>query len=464
MPIATINYLGETPVIRKRLLVLALASLLIIAALGAPTQAQEKIQINFVHIFGGQQDFRSQVVQGIADAFMAQNPNIVVNVSSTSTDYVELFNNALLAAEQGQAPHIVQVEDSLIQLAADSDVFHLIGDIATPEQLATLDDLLPTVRAYYTLNGKLVGIPWNASNPILYYNRTMFAAAGLDPDAPPKTFAEVLETCEKIMAQRETLRINACINFPLTSWFAEQWLAMQNALFVNNDNGRSARATEALFTSPEMLRVAEFHKALKERGYFTYTGRANDYNGEGITFLSKRTAMTISSTAGLTLFMNFSKAQGFELGTAPLILPDERADNGVTVGGASVWVTKGHSEAETKAAVDFIFFLTSTENDMTWHKGTGYFPIRKSSVERLTAEGWFEQNQPFAIAVNQLVNSRGNIANAGFVVGASAELRQALVKAFQSIVDSGETPEAALAAAKQAADRALAEYNAVVGN
>jgi ABC-type glycerol-3-phosphate transport system substrate-binding protein len=84
-------------------------------------------------------------------------------------------------------------------------------------------------------------------------------------------------------------------------------------------------------------------------------------------------------------------------------------------------------------------------------------------VERLTAEGWFEQNPPFAIAVNQLVNSRGNIANAGFVVGASAELREALTKAFQSIVDGGETPEAALAAAKQAADRALAEYNAVVG-
>lgn len=448
----------------KRLLVLALASLLALAALGIPTQAQEKIEIKFVHIFGGQQDFRSQVLQEIADAFMAQNPNITVSVSSTSTDYVELFNNALLAAEQGQAPHIVQVEDSLIQLATDSDYFHLIGDIATPEQLATLDDLLPTVRAYYTLEGKLVGMPWNASNPILYYNRTMFEQAGLDPDAPPQTFAEVLETCEKIMAQRETLRITACINFPISSWFPEQWMAMQNALFVNNGNGRSARATEVFFTSPEMLRIAQFYRDLREKGFYTYTGRVNDYNGEGITFLSKRTAMTISSTAGLTLFLNFSRTQRFELGTAPLITPGLDADNGVTVGGASVWVTKGHSDAETKAAVDFIFFLTATENDMKWHKGTGYFPIRQSSVERLRAEGWFEQNPPFAIAVNQLLQSRGNVANAGFVVGPSAEVRDALMKGLQSIVDGGESPEAAMAAAKQAADRALAEYNAVVGN
>ncbi len=448
----------------KRLLVLALASLLAVAVLGVPAQAQDKIEIRFVHIFGGQQDSRAQVVQAIADAFMAQNPNITVTVSSTSTDYVELFNNALLAAEQGQAPHIVQVEDSLIQLATDSDFFHLISDIATPEQLATLDDLLPTVRAYYTLNGKLVGMPWNASNPILYYNRDMFEAAGLDPDAPPQTFAEVLETCEKIMAQREALRITACINFPISSWFAEQWLAMQNALFVNNDNGRSARATEVFFTSPEMLRIAQFYRDMREKGYYTYTGRVNDYNGEGITFLSKRTAMTISSTAGLTLFQNFSRAQGFQLGTAPLITPGADADNGVTVGGGSVWVTKGHSDAETKAAVDFIFFLTSTENDITWHKGSGYFPIRQSSIEQLRAEGWFDQNPPFAIAVNQLLQSRGNVANAGFVVGPSAEVRDALMKGLQSIVDGGESPEAAMAAAKQAADRALAEYNAVVGN
>ncbi len=450
--------------IRTRLLTLALVAGLALAALGAPSHAQEKIEIKFVHIFGGQQDSRSQVVQGIADAFMAQNPNITVTVTSTSTDYIELFNAALLAAEQGQAPHIVQVEDSLSQLAADSGYFIPISALATPEQLATLDDLVPTVRAYYTIGGDLLSMPWNASNPILYYNRTMFAAAGLDPDAPPQTFDEVLAACETIMAQKEALKLTACINFPMSAWFAEQWIAMQNAMLTDNDNGRSGRATEVFYTRPEMLRVAEFYKALTEKGYYTYTGRANDYNGEGITFLSKRTAMSISSTAGLTLFMNFSKAQGFELGTAPLIKPSADADNGGTVGGASVWVTADHPEAELKAAVDFIFFLTSTENDITWHKGTGYFPIRQSSVERLTAEGWFEQNSPFAIAVNQLAKSRGNIANAGFVVGPSAEVREALIKAFQSIVDSGETPEAALAAAKQAADRALSEYNAVVGN
>ncbi|MCS6871008.1 MAG: ABC transporter substrate-binding protein [Anaerolineae bacterium] len=449
--------------IYKRLLVVALASLLALAVLGAPTQAQEKIEIKFVHIFGGQQDSRAQVVEAIAEVFMEQNPNITVTVSSTSTDYLELFNNAILAAEQGQAPHIVQVEDSLIQLATDSGFFHLISDIATPEQLATLDDLLPTVRAYYTLGGKLVGMPWNASNPILYYNRNMFEQAGLDPNAPPKTFAEVLETCEKIMAKKETLGITACINFPISSWFAEQWMAMQNALFVNNDNGRSARATEVFFTSPEMLRIAQFYRDMREKGYYTYTGRVNDYNGEGITFLSKRTAMTISSTAGLTLFQRFSRAQGFELGTAPLITPGPDADNGVTVGGGSVWVTKGHSDAETKAAVDFIFFLTDTENDIKWHKGSGYFPIRQSSIERLTAEGWFEKNPPFAIAINQLRQSRNNIANAGFVVGPSAEVRSALMKGLQSIVDGAETPEAAMAAAKQAAERALADYNAVVG-
>ena len=48
-----------------------------------------------------------------------------------------------------------------------------------------LADFLPRATAYYTLRGALQGMPFNVSNPVLYYNRAAFVKAGLDPDDPP---------------------------------------------------------------------------------------------------------------------------------------------------------------------------------------------------------------------------------------------------------------------------------------
>jgi sn-glycerol 3-phosphate transport system substrate-binding protein len=450
------------PVRRVAVLVIALLTLVIGAA---PSLAQGRpIQIEFVHIFGGENDSRAQVIQGIADAFMAEHTDVQVTLSSPSNDYTELFNAALLSAQQGSAPEIVLVEEGLTQLAYDSQLFVPIEGIASPEQLASLEDVLPQLLNFYRIQGALWSMPWNASNPILFYNRGMFEAAGLDPDAPPATFDEILAACEVLMALPEDTRPSAgCINWPMATWMFEQWTAMQNGLFVNNDNGRNARASEALFTSPEMLNVVNWFKQLDDAGYYTYSGTPNDYNGEGQSFLGGNTAMTINSTAGIALFQRFAGVFSIDLGIAPLPTPSADATNGGTIGGGSVWVTAGHTPEEQQAAVDFIFFLTSTANDQVWHQGSGYFPIRQNSIDELTASGWFDENPAYRIALDQLQAQAGNIANAGAVIGPSPEVRGALIQALQSIADGGQDVTASLEAAKAQADSALADYNATVG-
>jgi len=427
----------------------------------APLHAQEPITISMVHIFGAENDDRGGLIQAVADEFMEDNPGIVVELQSPSTDYIELFNGALLAADQGQAPTIIQVEEGLTQLAADSGFFIPIGDIASEEQLASLDDLLPVVREYYSIGGTLYSVPFNTSNPLMFYNKNMFVAAGLDPETPPATFEDILAACAAIMASPEPP--SACMNFPMTAWFPEQWMSMQNGLIANNENGRAARATAVNYDQTEMLTIAEWYKAMDDAGYLTYSGTPNDYQGEGISFLSKATAITINSTAGVSLFQRFGMIQGIDLGIAPLPAPNADATNGMTVGGASLWVTADSTPEQTQAAVDFIFFLTNTEHDMAWHQGTGYIPSRISSIDALTASGWFDENPAFGIAVKQLQDSAGNVANAGAIMGPSAEVRGILVEALQSIIDGGEEPISALHAAKDRADAILADYNSVIG-
>lgn len=144
----------------------------LVGLMGLPLRAQE-IVIDFAHIFGGEGDIRRDVIRAIADDFEAQNPGIRINLVSPSNDYTELFNRVLLDAQQGNAPAVVQVEEGLTQLAADSGLFVAVGDVATPEQLAQYEGILPVVRSYYTIGDKIWSVPWNSSNPVVYYNKTI---------------------------------------------------------------------------------------------------------------------------------------------------------------------------------------------------------------------------------------------------------------------------------------------------
>jgi len=505
---------------------------LLLAVLVTPLAAQDTIEIEFVHIFGSEGDTRADVIREIADDFEALpgNENIDIVIRSTSTDYTEVFNAALLAADQGNAPHIVQVEEGLTQLAADSGFFLPIGELASEEQLASVEGILPVVANYYRVGDTLWSMPWNSSNPVLYYNKTITDVLQIEiSPTDPMTFSEFKAVCDQIQSVEMLIQaVNAgythCANWPMVSWFPEQWMAMQNAVVANNENGRDGRATEMFYTSPEMQQIVEWWAEMTADGHFTYTGAQGDYNGEGALFGTGATTFHINSTAGITLFVAGFAGAGAELGIAPLPVPDEEADNGVTMGGASLWVTAGHSDEETQVAVDFIFYLTNAENDQRWHQGSGYFPVREASIEALTEGGlwatpdgipyledgsvatvpeevpvelvwlqslaqgqlalgvdgppaddaqpvsWFGTFPFFRIAVDQLANSNNNVATQGAIIGPSTEVRTALTDAIQSVVNSILNEDAspvsvtdALEAAKTRADAALAAYNAVIG-
>lgn len=169
----------------KKLVWLPLILALVIGLLPGTAQraarAQNPIEITFVHIFPDERDIRRTTIEEIAAAFMAQNPGVVVTIQTSTDSYSGVFEGALLAASQGNAPHIIQVEDSLTQIAIDSQAFVKIGDYASAEQLGTLADIIPAMRNFYNLDETIWGLPWNASNPVMYYNPDLFAAAGLTP-------------------------------------------------------------------------------------------------------------------------------------------------------------------------------------------------------------------------------------------------------------------------------------------
>ncbi len=366
--------------------------------------------------------------------------------------YRETLEAAALAARQGQPPHLVQLFEVGSQLALDSGIFKPIGEVGGIDESAYIE---PVIN-YYTLGGEVNSIPFNSSSPIIYANQDLMAEAGLDPEDVPETFGEVLDACEA--GDAAGLEAN-CITFPLHSWFFEQWMSEQNALLANNGNGRDARATELLLDSEPALRIGQFMADLAENGWYSYTGTLEDWGGSEAIFANQDAMFFITSTADAGNITRAAADNGFAVKTGLLPIPDGVERNGVVIGGASVWLTDGHTTEELEVARDFALYMTNTENMVSWHKLTGYYPVVNDSVDALEAEGWFEEEPNFAVAFDQLLETNANQASAGAVLGSFLETRTIIGEALQRIYNGADV-ETAMQDANEEANARLAEYNA----
>jgi len=239
----------------------------------------------------------------------------------------------------------------------------------------------------------------------------------------------------------------------------EQWSALQGQELANNGNGRDSRATEVNFTSPAVKNIVSFWKDLNDKGYWTYTGKLHDNTGANQIFISKQAAMIIESTGALGTFTTGAQSSGFQLGTGFFPTNGDMDRAGVIIGGASLWLGAGHTDAENKASVDFILWLMQPEQMARWHQATGYLPNTLSSQKLLTDQGYFTQNPNKKTAIDQLLAVKASSATAGAIMGAFPQVRDIEEQTIQAIVTGGADIDATLADAKSKADAAVADYN-----
>jgi sn-glycerol 3-phosphate transport system substrate-binding protein len=412
------------------------------------------VVIDFWHAFGGG---RQLLIERMVDDFNYTHPDIFVQVEFKGS-YRDTLNAAILAAQQEDAPHLVQIFEIGSQLAIDSGIFVPIEDFVQGPEFQP-DDYIEGVANYYNIDGKFNSMPWNSSNPILYYNKDIFSAAGLDPEAPPETFEEMLEVCEAIVSSGAAKN---CVSWPLHGWFFEQWMANMGAELADNGNGREARATEVYLTGDAAKTIMNWWKEMYDKGYYAYSGKLEDWDGADAIFVSGQAAMEITSTSDVVQRQNDAAANGFELGTSYLPYPADSERQGVVVGGASIWLTGEHPDEEMQAAKDFVIWFTNTENAIRWHKATGYFPIRKSSVDALEVQNWFELNPAYTAAFDQLLSTKPTRATQGALIGAFPEVRTIIEQAVEKVLAGEATVDEALEAAKVEADKAVEDYNKAV--
>jgi sn-glycerol 3-phosphate transport system substrate-binding protein len=295
------------------------------------------------------------------------------------------------------------------------------------------------------------------SNLLLLYNKQAFTKAGLDPERAPANFNEIRAASEKIVssgAAKSGIALKTAPEYP------EQWLAKAGQPYVNNGNGRQARATKVTFDNAAGLDVYTWLSSMVKDKLLLAT--PNQGFNHLLAVANGNAAMSVESSASLgTLLGVLGNYPSVTLGAGAFPGPEGRG--GVLVGGAALYILNKSSPAKQEAAWRFAKFLNEPASQATWSAGTGYVPIRKSAIDLDPIKKRWAEVPGFKVAYDQLLAGVDNEATAGPVIGDYVGVRKAVEDALQAMLTTGTPPKQALDRAAQRANAAIAEYNSRVG-
>jgi sn-glycerol 3-phosphate transport system substrate-binding protein len=427
---------------------LQLAAVLAAVTLAAPAHAVTDIA--WWHAMSG--ELGRQLEKLAADFNASQSEYRIV--PSYKGNYTETVTAAIFAFRSHGQPAIVQVNEigTATMMAAKGATYPVFELMRDEKEAFSPAAYLPAVSGYYTdVAGNMLSFPFNSSTPILYYNKEMFRAAGLDPDIAPKTWPELGAAAKRLRAA------GAVCGFT-TSWPSwvnvENFSAFHNLPVSTRANGFGGLDAELNFNNPVMARhIAQLAEWQTDK-VFNYSGRATTaeprfQNGEcGIFIGSSATRADIEANSK------------FEVGYGMLpYWPDVKgAPQNSTIGGATLWVLRGRPQAEYRGVAKFFAFLSKPEVQARWHQNTGYLPVTRAAFELSRAQGFYDRNPGAAISIEQITLNAPTENSRGVRLGSFVLIRDVIDDELEQAFSGKKSAQAALDSAVARGNKLLRQF------
>lgn len=421
--------------------------------------ASAQTEIQWWHAMGA--ELGERLEQIAADFNASQSDYRIVPVFKGT--YAETLTAGIAAFRAGEQPAIIQVFEvgTGTMMAAEGAVYPVYQLMADQGEAFDPNAFLPSVVGYYTdPAGNMLSMPFNSSTPILYYNKDVFAAAGLDPETPPTTWAEVEAFSRQIM---ESGAAPCGFTSGWISWIqTENLSAWHNVAIGTNGNGFGDVNSELLFNNP----TVEMHwanlKRWQDEGLFQYGGPVGG-NDAPPKFYAQECAMIMNSSASRAGVL--ANATEFEVGFGMLPYYDtvDGAPQNTIIGGATLWVMQGRPAEEYAGVARFFTYLSSPEVQADWFEPTGYLPITQASFEFSQARGFFDANPGADIPIRQITLNPPTENSKGLRFGNYVQIRDVIDEEFQAMLGGQKTPKEALDSLVERGNALIAQFAQTAG-
>ena len=309
------------------------------AGLSAITARAEPTIVSLWHVF----NLDTDMIYGGMKAFNASQNDF--RVEPRLVPGVQIVTELIRAIATGSVPDLVTIDSPIV---ASFSAQGTLTDLT--DRVAQSKFIKPAVYfkgpwASGQWRGKTYGIPRDANTLGLYYNADLFRAKGLDPDKPPQTWSELMDSAQQLSEPAKNVH-----GFGFCATQAEegvfQWLPFLWQAGGSIDKLNEPEAAAALQYVTDMVQHGIASKDVINESQYEVTN----------TFMAGNTAII---QGGPWELPRMSKTAKFEWRLAPLPVKDDKKINADCLGGYDFVIPKGASQEE--GAFRFIEFMSNPE-------------------------------------------------------------------------------------------------------
>ncbi|NIZ15548.1 extracellular solute-binding protein, partial [Phaeobacter sp. HF9A] len=317
-----------------------IAALNVAAAMTA-TAGFAETEITLWHAMGGQ---LGETVNKIASDFNASQDEYKITPVFKGS-YEETLTAGIAAFRAGEQPDIMQVFD-----AGAATVIGAKGATIPVQDLMEangvdfdINDYISGVRYFYAdSDGKMIGMPFNSSSPIMYYNVDALEKAGV---TPPKTWEEFQSVTAPALKEAGYIGLSQS-HLP---WiFTENFMSRHNLPFATNDNGYDgAEGTKILVNNDAIKAHFTALADWQDKGFFKWYGTGWDDNQN--PFSDGDVAIWLGSSGSFGGLMSQDLGFDFSATYLPYWESVTKEPTQTFIGGASLFAMAGHTAEENEA-------------------------------------------------------------------------------------------------------------------
>ncbi|HEX3929273.1 MAG TPA: ABC transporter substrate-binding protein [Nocardioides sp.] len=384
----------------------------------------------------GYTDMEAKAIQAAAASWNGLHPDEKVSLQFNGGNDSAL-QKTVAGFTAGNYPDVAyEYGSSAAQLAKQPKVVDLTSKVASSS--FDWNDFYPSEREAATVDGKVVGIPALVDNLALVYNKKLFAQAGIAPPTNDWTWQDFRDAAQRLTDAGTHTYGWAYVNDGSedTVWRYLAMLWQAGGSLLSSDNTAPAFDSAAGKAALEQL----YEMAVVDKSVYLDNGNGQYLN----LFNSGKIGMLWTGPWDLSS-INANVSYGVTY------LPGDNGDH-ETISGPDLYMLFDHSSARSKAAFDFVAWLTSAKEHIKFAIATGDLPLRESET-KLPQYQTFLRKYPaekvFVANLNNVKHVRPNIPD-------YAEVSQAIGTMVQSVLLGQASPDDALKTASSQVTSALA--------
>lgn len=296
----------------------------------------------------------------------------------------------------------------------------------------------------YNSKEELIGLPLYASTQVMYYNKSVFEEAGLDPD-------EVFATWPNLVKAAETLCKKENGETVFYGWEPMYGSSnMIDAVYSAGGQVLSDDGKTVTITTPEWVDTWEmFRKCLHDDKTMRihFGGEGWEYWYKTIDDVMQDRAAGYTGSSGDQGDLDFDKLAAHTQPGWDGRLSSPQGD------GPFAFILADAPQEQKDAAFDFITYLTDKDTQCKVSMGTGYVAVRKSCVDVPEYAAFLEKNPQARVPFEQL-----KLAQPTFTDPTGGAISTALRDAADLVQIENVPAAKALADAQKIAQAGLDEY------